>query len=180
MKFSSTQLDGVVLIEPSVYSDTRGFFLESYQKDIFRRNGIRKEFVQDNHSASKKNVFRGLHYQIRPFEQAKLVQVISGAIWDVIVDIRRKSKTFGQWEGFELNAQNHKMLYIPEGFAHGFLALEENTHVIYKTSRIYSPKHESGILWSDPEMAIQWPVKNPVVNERDQSFPVLKNQSVLF
>ena len=180
MKFSSTKLSGVLLIEPQVLEDMRGFFTESYRKDLFAANGITADFVQDNHSRSAKGTLRGLHYQIAPREQAKLVRVVRGEAFDVVVDIRRDSKTFGQWQGQLLSAENKKMVFIPAGFAHGFLALKESTELIYKVSNAYSEPHERGILWNDPAIGIEWPgLDTPyLLSEKDRKFPALKETHI--
>ncbi len=176
MKFIQTKIPDVIIIEPEVRGDARGFFFESYHKEIFSRQGIKLEFVQDNHSASAKGVLRGLHYQVEPRAQAKLVRVMRGEAFDVAVDVRKGSKTFGQYVGDTLSAENKKMLYIPPGFAHGFLALKDDTEFLYKVSDFYSPDHERGILWNDPAIGIEWPKLDVAYNlsERDKKFPLLK------
>ncbi len=176
MKFLPTKISDIVLIEPSFYPDTRGFFAEVYRKDVFAKNGIYTDFVQDNHSSSGKGALRGLHYQIPPKTQAKLVRVVEGEIYDVAVDIRRNSKTFGQYVGEILSAKNRRMMYIPAGFAHGFLALEEGTEILYKVSDFYSPEHERGVLWNDPSIAISWPKLGVdySLSEKDKKCPSLK------
>ena len=180
MKFLETDVTGVVIVEPEVFRDGRGFFFESYSKEIFSKNGIDTEFVQDNHSRSSKGVLRGLHYQIDPRAQAKLVRCVRGRVFDVIVDIRKGSKTFGRYVSNTLSAENKKMIYIPRGFAHGFLALEEDTEFLYKTSDVYSVKHERGILWNDPAIAIAWPPLDTdcLVSEKDRRHPLLKDTEV--
>ena len=180
MKFIPTKLPGVVLVEPQVFKDARGFFLESWRRDLFEKNGIRTDFVQDNHSASAKGTLRGLHYQAAPREQAKLVRVGRGEAFDVVVDIRPGSKTFGQWEGHVLNAENRKMLFVPAGFAHGFLALQDGTEFLYKVSDVYSPQHERGLLWNDPGLAIRWPkLDTPyLLSEKDKQFPTISSMQV--
>ncbi len=176
MEFKKTSFDGAYLIEPKVFQDERGFFLESYNEKVFAENGIKTKFVQDNHSLSvKKGVLRGLHFQIPPKTQAKLVRVTRGKVRDVIVDIRKNSLTFGKWEGFELSAENFLMLYVPHGFAHGFCTLEENTEFVYKCDDFYSPEHEGGLIWNDPTLAIDWPIKDPILSDRDQKWPEFKN-----
>ena len=177
MKFTPTKIPDVILIEPTVFSDSRGFFFESYSKEIFSRNGISVEFVQDNHSSSARGVLRGLHYQVRPKEQAKLVRVVSGAAFDVVVDIRRGSRTFGKFVAHQLTAENKKMVYVPVGFAHGFYVLKDSTEFLYKVSSPYSPEHERGILWNDPELGIPWPKLDVdyVISEKDKRHPALKN-----
>lgn len=175
MKFTESRIRGVIVIEPKVIQDTRGFFCETYHQKLFYANGIRTRFVQDNHSLSAKGVLRAFHYQAPPYAQAKLVRVIRGRVFDVAVDLRRGSKTFGQHVSEILSEEDKKMIYIPEGFAHGFLALEENTEVLYKTSHFYSPKHERGILWNDPTLGVDWPKleKAYQISKRDASYPVL-------
>ncbi len=168
-----TKLNGIVLIETQTHNDGRGFFLESYKKSDFENLGIKHEFNQDNLSLSAKGVLRGLHYQIEPFEQGKLVRVITGRIFDVAVDIRKGSGTFGSWLGIELSSGNKKMLWIPPGFAHGFLALEDDTNVLYKTTKEYSREHERGIIWNDPRIGIRWPMKPTGISEKDADFPDL-------
>jgi len=171
-----TDLDGVTLIEPVVLSDGRGFFFESYNKREFEKIGIYTEYVQDNHSASEKGVIRGLHFQ-KKHPQEKLVRVVSGSIFDVVVDLRSNSPGFGRSAGVTLSAAG-AMIHIPAGFAHGFLALEENTHVLYKTSEFYYPEHDAGILWNDPQLKIHWPleeygIQKPIVSEKDRQLPRL-------
>ena len=173
--FVNTPLPGVVIIEPRVFNDERGFFLESYKKSDFIENGISTEFLQDNHSLSSKNILRGLHFQNPPFEQAKLVRAVKGAVWDVAVDIRKDSPYFKKWFGLELSEENKKMLYIPEGFAHGFLALTDEVHLLYKCSNEYSAKHDAGIIWNDPDIGIKWPADNPVLSEKDRELPLLRD-----
>ena len=169
MDFIKTQLAGSFLIEPKTFEDQRGFFLESYSKKIFEENGINDDFIQDNHSLSvEKGVLRGLHFQLSPNAQSKLVRVVAGSVFDVIVDLRKDSKTFGQWQGFELSAKNKKMLYVPRGFAHAFCTLEENTEFVYKVDNFYAPESDSGIIWNDRTLAIDWPIEGePVISEKD-------------
>jgi len=175
MQFTQTKLEGVWLVKPQVFQDERGFFLESYSQKKFQEQGIEANFVQDNHSKSvKKGVLRGLHFQNPPFAQAKLVRVVKGSVYDVVLDLRKNSPTFGQWEGFTLSAENFNMLYIPKGFAHGFCTLEDNTEFLYKTDEFYAPESEGGIVWNDPDLKIDWPVENPILNERDKKWPTLK------
>ena len=175
MKFIETALPGVILIEPTVFQDERGFFFENYHKELFFKNGIREEFVQDNHSRSAKGVLRGLHYQTNPKAQAKLIRVVKGEAFDVAVDIRKGSKTFGKCVSHVLSAENKKMLYIPAGFAHGFCALEAGTEFLYKVSSVYSAAHERGILWNDPALAIPWPKLDApyLLSEKDRKNPPL-------
>lgn len=176
MNFLRTEIEGVIVIEPKVFTDPRGFFYESYRKELFARNGIKDNFVQDNVSSSAKGVLRGLHYQIAPRAQAKLMRVVRGSVFDVAVDIRPRSKTFGKFFSVTLSAENRKMLYIPKGFAHGFCVLEEGTEFMYKVSDYYSPEHERGVLWSDSGLAIPWPKLDRafLLSEKDKKYPVLK------
>lgn len=150
-----TGIEGLVVIEPTVFGDSRGFFMESYSKKDFEEIGLPMEFVQDNHSKSKKGVLRGLHFQTK-YTQGKLVRVSAGAVLDIAVDLRKDSPTFGKWYGVELTAENKKMFYIPEGFAHGFLTLEDGTEFQYKCTDYYAPEFDSGVLWNDPEIGIEW------------------------
>lgn len=168
MKAARLAIPDVLLIEPEVFSDSRGFFLESYNKLQFDEIvGYPVNFVQDNHSRSSKNVLRGLHYQIKE-PQGKLVRVLQGEIFDVVVDLRKDSKTFRKWLGIYLSAKNNQQLWIPEGFAHGFLALSETVEVIYKTNNYYAPEHERSLLWCDPELAIEWPITGvPILSNKD-------------
>jgi dTDP-4-dehydrorhamnose 3,5-epimerase len=176
LPFTFIKLDniaGPVLIEPAVFADSRGYFLESYRKDQFAQNGIEEDFVQDNHSLSSKGTLRGLHFQSDPKAQGKLVSVITGAVWDVAVDLRNGSPSFGKWFGVELTGENHKMFYIPPGFAHGFITLADDTHFLYKCTNYYSPEHDGGIRWNDPDLAIKWPGDNPLTSPKDESLPFL-------
>jgi dTDP-4-dehydrorhamnose 3,5-epimerase len=168
MQVARTDIPDVLVLEPKVFSDTRGHFLESYNRRKFREvTGIEPDFVQDNQSFSVRNVLRGLHYQIRQ-PQGKLVQVLLGEIYDVVVDLRRSSLTFGKWTGVKLSAATHRMVWVPVGFAHGFLVLSEHALVQYKATDYYAPEHERTILWSDRDLAIKWPLEHdPVVNEKD-------------
>jgi len=177
MKFTPLEIPAVILIEPDVLKDDRGFFIECFRKDLFVLQGIPIEFVQDNHSLSSKGVVRGLHYQIEPKAQAKFMRVIRGSVFDVCVDIRPDSKTFGKSVGIELNADNKKMLYIPEGFAHGFCVLEDQTEFLYKVSDFYAPEYERGILWNDPALGIQWPKLDVPyqLSKKDQNYPTFKD-----
>ncbi len=175
MKFTPLDLPGLVLIEPRQFSDNRGYFFESYQQELFEQNGINCSFVQDNQSLSKKNVLRGLHFQVPPFEQGKLVRVIKGAALDVIVDIRKDSHSFGKYVSVLLNEENHHMLWIPPGFAHGFLSLTDDTIFYYKCTNYYNRSSEGGILWNDKELAIDWKAVNPIVSEKDLQLPSFKN-----
>lgn len=176
MRFISTKIKGVWLIEPMVFGDSRGFFLESFQETLFKKQGIRERFVQDNHSRSSKGVLRGLHYQVAPKAQAKLVRVIKGAAFDVAVDLRKGSKTFGRYVAQVLSAENKKILFIPRGFAHGFLALEEGTEFLYKCSDLYSPAHERGLRWNDPDIGIRWPKVgiSYKLSDKDKHYPTFR------
>jgi len=178
--FKKTEIDGLVVIEPGVFHDDRGFFLESYKKSDFESNGIDVDFNQDNHSRSSKWVVRGLHFQREPHAQGKLVRVVRGAIWDVAVDLRQKSPTFKKWFGIELSAENRKMFYIPDGFAHGFVSLEDETELIYKCTNEYNFESDGGVRWNDPDIGISWPVDAPLVSEKDASLPFLCEIGELF
>lgn len=172
-EFRHANLSGVVLICPRVFPDDRGSFWECFKESEFQANGITDVFVQDNHSISTANVVRGLHYQNPPFGQAKLVRCLVGQIYDVVVDIRVGSPTFGQWEGFELSAENRNMLYVPVGFAHGFAVQTDSAEVTYKVSQEYHAAAEGGIVWNDPELAIGWPIESPCVSQKDLLHPGL-------
>ncbi len=164
----------IKLLEPVVFEDNRGFFMESYNQQKYIGLGIGTVFIQDNHSLSKEaGVIRGLHYQLHPQAQSKLVRVTAGAIYDVVVDIRQGSPTYGKWERFELSADNKRQLFVPAGFAHGFCTLVPNTEVQYKVDRLYSKEHDRGILWNDPAIGIQWPTTHPILSEKDAEHPVL-------
>lgn len=163
----------VLIIKPRVFTDQRGFFMESYQQNRYREIGINKNFVQDNLSFSVKGTLRGLHFQIRR-PQAKLVQVISGDVFDVAVDIRPGSPTFGKWTGIYLSEHSPTQVFVPEGFAHGFCVLSELASFLYKCSDFYAPNDEGGILWSDPDLAIDWPIKEPLVSDKDGKHPLLR------
>jgi dTDP-4-dehydrorhamnose 3,5-epimerase len=167
-----TKLDGVVLIEPEVYGDERGFLLESFSRAEYSEVGIEVDFVQDNHSRSGANILRGIHFQTRP-GQAKLVRCGRGRIWDVAVDLRRGSPTYGRWEGYELDDVSHRQLFVPVGFGHGFCVLSDVADVLYKVSSYYDPETESGIAWDDPDVAVEWPISEPQVSERDRTAPKL-------
>jgi dTDP-4-dehydrorhamnose 3,5-epimerase len=176
MEFKKTNLEGVRLIKPQVFGDQRGFFTETYSKKKFQEAGVEAEFVQDNHSKSeKKGVLRGLHFQKPPYEQAKLVRVVKGSVYDVVVDLRKDSPTFGKWEGFELSDKNFLMLYIPRGFAHGFCTLEPETEFLYKVDNVYAPESEGGVIWNDPDLSIDWPTQSPILSDKDQKWPNLSN-----
>ena len=172
MKFFKTPIEGLLVMEPDVFPDSRGLFFESYSEKDLAKNDVALKFVQDNQSHSSKHVLRGLHYQKKPFEQGKLVRVVKGSVWDVAVDIRPGSPTFGKYYADVLSAENHRMLWIPPGFAHGFLALEEDTIFLYKCTGYYNRDAESGIRYDDPSLAIPWNVTDPVVSEKDMALPL--------
>jgi dTDP-4-dehydrorhamnose 3,5-epimerase len=179
MKIIETPLPGVVLIEPNLFRDERGFFLESYHREKLREAGIREDWVQDNHSKSSKGVLRGLHFQ-NPHAQAKLCRVVQGAVWDVAVDIRVGSPTFGQWFGAVLSAENMTQIYVPAGFAHGFLVLTDTAEFLYKCSDFYSKESEGGIAWNDEEIGIAWPfneygITTPILSAKDETAPTLRD-----
>ena len=178
MKFFNTNIDEVKIIEPKIWSDSRGYFFEAFQSNIFNENGITETFVQDNEVQSKQGVLRGLHYQLKK-PQGKLVRVIMGSIIDVAVDIRIGSPTFSQYQLVKLTAENRKMFYIPPGFAHGYLVLSNNSIVIYKCTNTYDPDDEYGIKWDDNEIGINWKNKDPILSKRDENLPLLKNQKFL-
>lgn len=182
MKFTPLAIPDVFLIEPKVFGDARGFFLESFRQDLFNQaTGTNHEFIQDNHSRSSKGVLRGLHYQLPPHAQGKLVRVVSGAVFDVAVDIRRSSATFGQWVGAELTAENHHQLWIPPGFAHGFAVLSDTADFVYKTTAYYAPESDRGVRWDDTDIGIQWPTLDVPfsLSDKDQKQPLLQ-QADLF
>ena len=176
--FQETSIPGILVIEPKTFVDGRGFFLEYYNKEAFAKNGFHEEFLQDNHSRSKKGVIRGLHFQINPAPMGKLVKCVRGKIFDVGVDLRKASPTFGKWHGEILSGENHKMLYLPSGFAHGFLSLEDDTDVTYKCTGLYNPENERAIIWNDPEIGIKWPldqIKEVIISGKDKKHPTLKS-----
>ena len=179
MKVIPTEIPDVLIIEPQVYGDDRGFFLESFnQKDFREKTGVNTTFVQDNHSMSLKNVLRGLHYQI-PNPQGKLVRVVNGSVFDVAVDARQSSPTFGQWVGCVLSAENKRIFWVPEGFAHGFLVLSERAEFLYKTTNYYYPKYEKTILWNDADLGIDWPLETPpILSPKDQAGQPFKSVEV--
>jgi dTDP-4-dehydrorhamnose 3,5-epimerase len=173
MQVITTPLDGLLEILPTIYHDERGWFFEFYKKSEFERHGITTQFVQENHSFTRKGVVRGLHFQLAPHAQAKLVSVASGKVLDVVVDLRRGSKTFGQTYSCVLDGDRHNMILVPEGFAHGFGALEDSIF-IYKCSKLYNPEHEGGIAWNDPSLAIDWQITDPFVSAKDKQLPTMK------
>ena len=172
MRVLETRISGPILIQPNVFADDRGYFFESFRRDSYRAAGIEVEFVQDNHSRSVRKAVRAFHFQTEP-GQAKLVRVARGRAWDVIVDIRLGSPTFGEWESFDLDDERNLMLYIPIGFAHGFCALSDIVDFIYKVGSYYDPATERGIAWDDPGLAVPWPIDTPTVSERDKGNPTL-------
>ena len=174
-RFYRLEIPDVVLIEAQTFDDHRGFFLETYKRSEFAANGITEVFVQDNYSHSTRGVLRGLHYQKHPKAQGKLVVVLKGEIFDVAVDIRKGSPTYGKWVGVALSAENSHMVYIPVGFVHGFCALSDETEVIYKVTAEYTPELECGTIWNDPEIGIQWPIGEPILSCKDARLPLLKN-----
>lgn len=180
MRVTETDIADVLILEPRVFGDERGFFLESYNRRGFSdAAGISEAFVQDNHSKSQKDVLRGLHYQIENI-QGKLIRVIAGQVFDVAVDMRKSSATFGRWTGHILSAENKKMLWVPRGFAHGFLVMSSGAEVLYKTTDYYAPEHERAIIWNDPALAIDWPIDGqPNLSDKDQSAPLLKDAPVI-
>lgn len=175
MNIKKTDIEGLLVIEPNIFQDERGLFMEAYHRDRYRESGIAAEFLQDNLSVSKKGVLRGLHYQAPPFEQGKLVLVLRGRVLDVAVDIRTGSPTYGKHVSVELSADNHRQFWIPAGFAHGFVALEDDTIFSYKCTNVYSQEHDRGIHYDDPALAIDWGVSNPTVSEKDQQHPLFLN-----
>jgi dTDP-4-dehydrorhamnose 3,5-epimerase len=181
MEFKKTTLKDAIIIQPKFFKDERGFFVESYSKNKFLENGIDVDFVQDNHSLSvERGVLRGLHFQKNPHAQAKLVRVTRGKVCDVIVDLRKDSPTFRKWEGFELSAENGLILFVPKGFAHAFCTLEENTEFMYKVDDFYAPECDSGIIWNDPALKIDWPIEDPILSEKDSQLKQLKDLELTF
>ncbi|MEA3494333.1 MAG: dTDP-4-dehydrorhamnose 3,5-epimerase [Candidatus Margulisiibacteriota bacterium] len=178
-KFSKTKIESVLVVEPQVFADDRGFFFECYKTSDFAVVGIKGSFSQVNHSRSTKGVLRGLHYQSDPMAQGKLVKVVAGEVFDVAVDLRKSSPTFGRWVGEDLSADNKKMLYIPEGFAHGFCVTSDIAEVVYFViGGEYSPEHDRGIIWNDPDVGIKWPLKEISVSKKDKVHPCLKDAEI--
>lgn len=177
MNISKTAIEGLVIIEPSVFFDDRGFFMETFHKDRYAEEGITETFVQDNLSVSRRGTLRGLHYQAPPCAQGKLVQVVRGKVWDVAVDIRFESPTFGEYVGIELSAENKKQFWIPAGFAHGFVALEDDTVFMYKCTNVYSQEHDRGVAWNDAALGIEWPLLESelLISDKDRKHPLLKD-----
>lgn len=174
MEVTTTELPGVVLIQPRVFGDARGFFLETYHEARYAAAGIRLPFVQDNWSRSVRGTLRGLHFQ-EPHAQGKLVQVVSGAVFDVAVDVRRGSPTFGRWVGFELSAENKWQLWVPPGFAHGFVVVSDVADFLYKCTALYRPDAERSVAWNDPDIAVRWPIVEPLLSARDAAAPRLRD-----
>jgi len=170
MKVIHSEIPDVLILEPRIFTDSRGFFFETYNERAFAELGLHERFVQDNQSYSKRGVLRGLHFQIEQ-QQGKLVRALSGEIFDVAVDLRKTSPSFGRWVGFTISAQNHQMIWIPKGFAHGFYTISEQAEVLYKVTDFYAPQHERTLLWNDPRLAIAWPLEEsePIVSEKDQA-----------
>jgi len=173
IEYTKTDLPGVLLIDPRVFEDSRGFFMETFHQKKYAEAGIDHAFIQDNYSHSTRGTLRGLHYQLK-HPQAKLVYVITGEIYDVAVDIRRGSPGFGKWTGQYLSDKNRRQIFVPEGFAHGFCVISETADVLYKTTDLYNPDDEYGVLWSDPTIGIDWPVEVPIVSDKDKQFPGLE------
>lgn len=171
MKVIETNIPGLLIIEPNVFGDERGYFFESFNSEVFMKAGLEANFMQDNESKSAKGVLRGLHFQEPPYEQGKLVRVARGGVIDVSVDIRKESPTYGQWEAIELTEENKRMIWIPPGFAHGFVTLREDTIFIYKCTNVYHRESENSIYWNDPGLNIDWGVENPTVSEKDKNAP---------
>jgi dTDP-4-dehydrorhamnose 3,5-epimerase len=181
MKITQTDIKDLIVIEPKVFVDHRGWFIESYNEKVYFDNGINIEFKQDNHSLSReKGVLRGLHFQNNPYAQTKLVRCTRGKIWDVAVDLRKSSPTYLKWFGIELTPENHKMLFIPQGFAHGFITLEDNSEVQYKVDNYYNPTTDRSIKYDDPKIGIRWPMEDVVVSDKDKNAPYLKDSDVNF
>lgn len=167
-----TEIPDLVLLEAQAHGDARGFLVETFRADVWRDHGVDAEFVQDNHSRSGRGILRGLHFQLRP-GQAKLVRCARGTVWDVAVDLRRDSPTYKRWEGVELSDQNHRQLFVPAGFAHGFCVLSEEADVAYKLSSFYDPETEASVRWNDPDLAVDWPISHPELSDRDKLAPTL-------
>lgn len=172
--FKKTKIKDVILIQSKIFKDKRGLFLETYKYSNFSKNGIKEKFVQENYSQSKKGVLRGLHYQKNPKAQAKIITCLKGKIFDVAVDIRKGSPNYGQWISIILSEKNKYQLYIPIGFAHGFLVLSKSAQVLYRCSKEYAPEYERGIIYNDPKLKIKWPIKNPILSLKDQNWPTLE------
>src|SRR5574337_943448 len=173
-RFEKLEIPEVILVEPKAFEDHRGYFVETYKRSDFEANGIPELFVQDNHSYSVRGVLRGLHYQLHPKAQGKLVSVIQGAIFDVAVDLRKGSPTYGRWVGISLSAGDHRMLYVPAGFAHGFCVVSAEADVVYKVTEEYAPELDRRICWNDPEVGIRWPIEQPILSPKDARLPLLR------
>ena len=181
MQFTETPLADAYVIDPRVFRDHRGFFVEPYNRRVFEAQGLNIDFVQDNHSLSvEKGVLRGLHFQRPPHAQTKLIRVITGAIYDVIVDMRTSSPTFGQSFGVELSGDNFRMLLVPKGFAHGFCTLSENCHIMYKVDDFYAPQADGGVLWNDPDLNVAWPVADPILSDKDAKLPLWRDLGTIY
>lgn len=174
MEIIKTSIEGLLIIKPDVFKDERGYFFESYNKERFLKHGLDMTFVQDNESKSGKGVLRGLHFQKPPYAQGKLVRVVKGSVLDVAVDIRKGSPTYGKWEATVLSEENKEMFWIPEGFAHGFVTLEENTVFTYKCTNVYNKESEGSLRWNDPDIKIDWNIDNPILSEKDKISPLFK------
>lgn len=174
MQVTTTFIEGLKIIQPTVFNDARGYFYEPYNRKTYAEAGIAEEFVQDNQSFSQKGVIRGLHFQNPPHAQAKLLRILQGSIWDVVVDIRTSSPTYGKYFGIELSAENKTIFYVPRGFAHGFLTLEDNTLLLYKCSDFYNKASEESLVWNDPDVSIPWNISNPILSEKDLKGKTLK------
>ena len=177
-QFHPLDIPEVILVEPQRLGDRRGFFMETYQYETFAAHGITPHFVQDNHSRSAKGVLRGLHYQQDPFAQGKLLKVVLGEVFDVAVDIRQGSPTFGQWVGEILSEANGRLLYVPPGFAHGFCVLSDSADLIYKATNVYKPETDRGIIWNDPQIGIEWPLTAPTLSAKDEKLPTLAEADI--
>ena len=180
MKVDETPIEGLLIIQPDVYFDERGYFLETYNKEKWKELGINFDFLQDNQSQSSKGVLRGLHFQNPPYAQGKLVSVIAGAVIDIAVDLRRKSKTYGSYFALELSEQNKTIFWIPPGFAHGFVSLQDNTIFSYKCTQVYNKHSEASIRWDDPDLAIDLKIQNPIISEKDRNAPFFKELISMF
>ncbi|MFQ5454310.1 MAG: dTDP-4-dehydrorhamnose 3,5-epimerase [Candidatus Zixiibacteriota bacterium] len=181
MKITKTKLEGLIIVETELFQDERGFFTESYSKKTYEKFGLNYEIVQDNHSRSiNKDTIRGLHYQLNPKAQSKIIKVLKGSIIDVSVDIRKGSPTFGKWEKVVLSDTNLKQLIVPKGFANGFCSLEPETEVYYKVDEYYAPEYERSIIWNDPQLAIDWPANNPILSDKDKKAPLFKDAEIDF
>ena len=175
MEIIKTSIEGLLIIKPDVFKDERGYFFESYNKERFAKEGLTMDFVQDNESKSSKGVLRGLHFQKPPYAQGKLVRVVKGSVMDVAVDLRKGSPTYGKWESVVLSEDNKLQFWIPEGFAHGFVTLEDDTVFNYKCTNIYNKESEGSLLWNDPDINIDWNIENPILSEKDKVSPLFKN-----